>query len=56
MKCLWDIGPDKGVVGESGVGPAVFWSVMLTLVGGNCQVMHQLPQRTVYKRKISVLW
>lgn len=56
-KGLWYIGSDKGVVGESGVGPAVFWSVMLTLVGGHSQVMHQLPQRTVDKSKIPlVLW
>lgn len=56
-QCLWDTGSDEGIVGESGVGPAVFWSVMLTLVGGNGQVMHQLPQRTVDKTKIPlVLW
>ena len=42
---LWDIRTDKGVVGKSGVCPLVLWPQVPTLVGGDSQIMHQLPQR-----------
>ena len=42
---LWDIRTDKSVVGKSGVCSLVFWPQVPTLVGGDSQIMHQLPQR-----------
>ena len=42
---LRHIRTDKGVVGKSGVCPLVLWPQVPTLVGGDSQIMHQLPQR-----------
>ena len=46
---LRHIRTDKSVVGKSGVCPLVLWSQVPILVGGDSQIMHQLPQRANYR-------